>query len=151
MCVICMHHYIATCSIASFSRRVAIAVVAANVAGTYARIKAGDLRIPPHLSPAAQDFIRAALRMDPQERPSAAALLQHPFVAAYAAMPPPVGDDDADIVDDDVAAPATPQPLSLPRCFQSCSTLAAPCSQPRLAIRGRHYWRPRCWPPPPLP
>ena len=137
MCVICMHHYIATCSIASFSRRVAIAVVAANVAGTYARIKAGDLRIPPHLSPAAQDFIRAALRMDPQERPSAAALLQHPFVAAYAAMPPPAGDDDTDIVDDDVAAPATPQPLLA--AGRGCSPArASPArgSPGRLAPRG---------------
>ena len=95
--------------------------------------------MPPHLSPAAQDFIRAALRMDPQERPSAAELLQHPFVAAYAALPPPAADAAAaaDEVADEVAAPATPQPLLA--AGHGCSparSSPARGSPGRLAPRG---------------
>lgn len=36
--------------------------------------------LPPHLSPAFRSFIAAALTYDPQQRPSALQLLDHPWV-----------------------------------------------------------------------
>jgi serine/threonine protein kinase len=45
-------------------------------------------QVPERLSPDGQDFVRRCLRFDPSERPSAAALLEHPFMVHVAAEEP---------------------------------------------------------------
>jgi hypothetical protein len=47
---------------------------------TYARIVRAEPMLPPHLSEAARDFITSALRKNPAERPTAAALARHPWL-----------------------------------------------------------------------
>ena len=84
--------------------------------------------------------------MDPQERPSAAALLQHPFVAAYAAMPPPPHDVVAP-----PPAPATPLQAGAPGSARGSPARGSPArgspargsparlvlaSSPGAALRG---------------
>ncbi|CAL8464969.1 g4504 [Coccomyxa elongata] len=48
---------------------------------TYDKIVQCDLWFPTHLSANAQDFIRQALRVLPEERPTASQLLCHPWLA----------------------------------------------------------------------
>ena len=43
--------------------------------------------IPKYLSKEAQDFIRRCVRVDPETRPSASQLLEHPFVRASPRVP----------------------------------------------------------------
>ena len=56
--------------------------------------------LPPTLSSSAIDFVMSMLQYEPERRPSAAELLQHPFVkkhvgvASHAAPQPPISRDD---------------------------------------------------------
>ena len=46
------------------------------------KVKNGEVPpMPEHLSPEGKDFICSCLKLDPRARPTAAELLQHPFVA----------------------------------------------------------------------
>jgi serine/threonine protein kinase len=51
-------------------------------------IRTRQVELPSRLSPAARDFLRAALRRDPQLRPTSQQLLAHPFIVAHSQQRP---------------------------------------------------------------
>ncbi|KAJ8271640.1 hypothetical protein COCON_G00104990 [Conger conger] len=51
-----------------------------TVKSTLSRVVLGEYEMPPHVSRQAQDLIRQLLRRNPADRPSLAAVLDHPFM-----------------------------------------------------------------------
>lgn len=75
---------------------------------TYENIKHCDYRFPPNIqiSETAKDFIRIILRANPQKRPTAIDLANHPFLMAYDPRPVPPFEP-LNEVKDDVHSPAS--------------------------------------------